>query len=140
MSIDSSERLRRWRLILGGNEADGVKAELSAGDAAIDRAMAALYEANAGGRDGARDRRGGLGPHAHERLRDRAALRDRLAAHVDHPRLAAVVEVGELAHQTAACCAARMRSTTACSSPARSSSIGSGSPLTMPSKNSLRSW
>ena len=36
--------------------------------------------------------------------------------------------------------AAAMRSRTAASSPARSSSIGSGSPLTMPSKKTLRSW
>jgi hypothetical protein len=37
-------------------------------------------------------------------------------------------------------CAAAMRSRTACVSPERRSAIGSGSPLTMPSKNSLRSW
>ena len=36
--------------------------------------------------------------------------------------------------------AAAMRSSTARSSPARSSAIGSGSPLTIDSKNALRSW
>jgi Mg-chelatase subunit ChlD len=59
MNVDSSERLRRWRLVLGGDEADGIDCRLSPADAAIDRAMAALYEqpkAASGDR-----RRGGLG-------------------------------------------------------------------------------
>ena len=37
-------------------------------------------------------------------------------------------------------CAAAIRSSTACSSPARISPIGSGSPLTIDSKKALRSW
>jgi Mg-chelatase subunit ChlD len=61
MSIDADERLRRWRLILGGNDADGIKTQLSAGDAAIDRALAALYEAQTGGPGSNKSRRGGLG-------------------------------------------------------------------------------
>lgn len=44
MTTETDERLRRWRLVLGGNEADGVGCSLSVADAAIDRAMAALYE------------------------------------------------------------------------------------------------
>jgi Mg-chelatase subunit ChlD len=48
-----SERLRRWRLVLGGGGADGVGAGLEGRDAAIDRALAAVYDT--GG-----ERRGGL--------------------------------------------------------------------------------
>ena len=50
---------------------------------------------------------------------------------------------GARAYAVAGSCArwaAAISSRTAASSPARSSSIGSGSPLTMPSKNALRSW
>lgn len=46
------ERLRRWRLILGGNQADGIGLPLSADDLIIDKALEALYDS---------DRRGGLG-------------------------------------------------------------------------------
>ena len=53
MSADA-ERLRRWRLVLGGGEADGVGRELRGDDLAVDRALAALYDP-----DGDRD--GGLG-------------------------------------------------------------------------------
>jgi Mg-chelatase subunit ChlD len=49
------ERLRRWRLILGGDEADGVGLELRGPDLAMDRALAALYDS---------DRSGGLGSSA----------------------------------------------------------------------------
>lgn len=48
------ERLRRWRLVLGGGDADGVGVDLHGGDADRDRVLDALY----GGRG---DRRGGLG-------------------------------------------------------------------------------
>lgn len=44
--IDHAERLRRWRLLLGGDEADGLDMPLVGRDAALDRAMAALYESN----------------------------------------------------------------------------------------------
>lgn len=57
MSAESAERLRRWRLILGGKEADGIGAQLSAADSAIDLAMAMLYEAPGSGQE----RGGGLG-------------------------------------------------------------------------------
>jgi Mg-chelatase subunit ChlD len=52
-----TERLRRWRLILGGGDADGTGAAISGRDASIDRALAAVYDA--GG-----ERRGGLGASA----------------------------------------------------------------------------
>lgn len=54
-SQHSSERHRRWRLILGGGEADGIGGEsgliLDSQDAAMDQTLAALYEAQ-GSRSG----------------------------------------------------------------------------------------
>ncbi|UJB67670.1 VWA domain-containing protein [Acaryochloris sp. 'Moss Beach'] len=48
-SQNSSERNRRWRLILGGGEADGIGAEggltLDSQDTAMDQTLATLYEA-----------------------------------------------------------------------------------------------
>src|SRR5215510_1516129 len=49
------ERLRRWRLILGGDENDGVGCGLSGADLAMDKALAALYDS---------ERKGGLGSSA----------------------------------------------------------------------------
>jgi len=49
----SAERERRWRLILGGGEADGVGCSLSDADSGIDSTLEALYDAPRGG---------GLGP------------------------------------------------------------------------------
>ena len=49
---DDAERLRRWRLILGGDEADGVNVSLGDRDVAMDRCLPALYEA-------AEDKKGG---------------------------------------------------------------------------------
>lgn len=46
------ERQRRWRLILGGDEADGIGCTLSSDELAMDRALEALYDS---------DRAGGLG-------------------------------------------------------------------------------
>jgi hypothetical protein len=54
MSHDD-ERLRRWRLVLGGESADGTGCALAGTDAAMDGALTALY-GNDGGRN---DRRGG---------------------------------------------------------------------------------
>jgi Mg-chelatase subunit ChlD len=59
MTADASERTRRWRLILGGNEADALGCALSPADAAIDRAMAALYDGQPV--DPGDKRKGGLG-------------------------------------------------------------------------------
>mgnify|MGYP001203963982 CR=1 FL=1 len=52
MSIDPAERLRRWRMLLGGDEADGIGLTLSGRDAAMDKAMSALYDS---------ERKAGLG-------------------------------------------------------------------------------
>ncbi|MFJ4689860.1 VWA domain-containing protein [Streptomyces sp. NPDC088766] len=57
------ERLRRWRLVLGGGEADGTGHELSGRDAAMDAALAALYGKGDRARTG-RDRSAGLGASA----------------------------------------------------------------------------
>jgi Mg-chelatase subunit ChlD len=51
----NEERLRRWRLILGGNDADGTGCALSGADLGIDKTLQALYDS---------DRRGGLGGSA----------------------------------------------------------------------------
>ncbi|MFH8220008.1 vWA domain-containing protein [Streptomyces sp. NPDC018057] len=60
------ERLRRWRLVLGGDAADGTGCALTGRDAAMDAALAALYgkeDKPQAGR-GARDRSAGLGASA----------------------------------------------------------------------------
>lgn len=49
------ERQRRWRLLLGGNEADGIGCSLAAADLAMDKALTALYDSQ---------RSGGLGSSA----------------------------------------------------------------------------
>ncbi|GEB56421.1 VWA domain-containing protein [Streptomyces gardneri] len=59
------ERLRRWRLVLGGGDADGTGRALTGTDAAMDRALAELYGRAPRGADGrGRDRSGGLGGSA----------------------------------------------------------------------------
>ncbi len=57
MTVDPKERLERWRLLLGGNEADGIGFSLSGRTLAMDKAMAALY-------DGPGERGAGLGASA----------------------------------------------------------------------------
>jgi Mg-chelatase subunit ChlD len=52
-----SERARRWRMVLGGESEDGLGA-LGGADAAMDAALAALYDRGAGGGTGPRS--GGL--------------------------------------------------------------------------------
>jgi Mg-chelatase subunit ChlD len=44
MAIDEQERMRRWRLVLGGGEADGTGCQLSGGDAGMDKTLQALYD------------------------------------------------------------------------------------------------
>jgi hypothetical protein len=44
----SDPRLRRWRLVLGGEEADGTEVRLSGDDAAMDGALDAVYGERAG--------------------------------------------------------------------------------------------
>jgi Mg-chelatase subunit ChlD len=46
------ERLRRWRLVLGGDETNSLGVSLSGADSGMDRALSALYDS---------DREGGLG-------------------------------------------------------------------------------
>ena len=53
--MSDQERLRRWRLVLGGDNADGTGYTLAPGDLRIDRALGALYDS---------DRKGGLGSSA----------------------------------------------------------------------------
>ncbi|WP_448318614.1 VWA domain-containing protein [Streptomyces sp. CO7] len=64
----AAERLRRWRLVLGGDRADGTGHPLGGRDAAMDAALAALYgsgkEARAGGRPRGGERSAGLGGSA----------------------------------------------------------------------------
>ena len=59
----AQERLRRWRLVLGGDPADGTGCALSGRDAAMDGALAALYGKGDEPRTG-RDRSAGLGASA----------------------------------------------------------------------------
>ncbi|MHB9023795.1 MAG: VWA domain-containing protein [Armatimonadota bacterium] len=54
---DTDDRLRRWRLVLGGADADGTGLQLSGRDLVMDKALAALYDAG-------KDRKGGLGASA----------------------------------------------------------------------------
>lgn len=50
--MTDNERLRRWRLLLGGGEAEGTGMSLSGTDAGMDRSLEALYDS---------ERSGGLG-------------------------------------------------------------------------------
>jgi hypothetical protein len=52
MSGDETERLRRWRLVLGGDEADGIGMSLSGDDQGMDAVLAALYGAGQGQAEG----------------------------------------------------------------------------------------
>lgn len=59
------ERLRRWRLVLGGGDADGTGRVLGGTDAAMDGALTALYgRPSHGGERTGRDRSAGLGASA----------------------------------------------------------------------------
>ncbi|RPF20728.1 VWA domain-containing protein [Myceligenerans xiligouense] len=64
----ATERLRRWRLVLGGGQGDGTGCRLSGRDAAMDGALAALYQAGEDGAQGAGgevgERSAGLGSSA----------------------------------------------------------------------------
>ncbi|MGA4800918.1 VWA domain-containing protein [Streptomyces lavendulocolor] len=63
--MNDDERLRRWRLVLGGGEADGTGRALAGADAAMDGTLAALYgDRNGGQGRGGRDRSAGLGASA----------------------------------------------------------------------------
>ena len=63
--VSEPERLRRWRLVLGGGDADGTGGDLAGDDVRIDAAMAAVYD-NEQHRSAGRGsgRSGGLGRSA----------------------------------------------------------------------------
>src|SRR4030095_286401 len=44
MQVSETERLRRWRLVLGGGDADGTDATLDGDDVRIDAALGAVYD------------------------------------------------------------------------------------------------
>lgn len=60
----SQERLRRWRLLLGGENADGTGTSLSGDDAAMDGALEALYGGGGEGEAESKERSAGLGSSA----------------------------------------------------------------------------
>jgi Mg-chelatase subunit ChlD len=64
--VSEGERLRRWRLVLGGGEADGTGADLHGDDVRIDAALGAVYDASGERRTSGRGagRTGGLGRSA----------------------------------------------------------------------------
>lgn len=64
--VSETERLRRWRLVLGGGDADGTGGELGGDDLRVDAAMAAVYDNDGRRRSGGRGggRAGGLGRSA----------------------------------------------------------------------------
>lgn len=64
--VSDAERLRRWRLVLGGGDADGTGSDLGDDDIRIDAAMAAVYDHGASGSNRGRGsgRSGGLGRSA----------------------------------------------------------------------------
>jgi Mg-chelatase subunit ChlD len=64
-SPTAEERLRRWRLVLGGaNGSDGTGCSLEGSDSAMDRTLQALYGTPAGRGRGRGERSGGLGGSA----------------------------------------------------------------------------
>ena len=64
--VSEAERLRRWRLVLGGGEADGTGVDLHGDDVGIDAALGAVYDEAASRRASGRSsgRTGGLGRSA----------------------------------------------------------------------------
>lgn len=67
--MTDSERLKRWRLILGGDQADGIGASLAKRELEMDRALQALYDAPSA----KQPRKAGLGassPHVARWLED----------------------------------------------------------------------
>jgi Mg-chelatase subunit ChlD len=65
MTDHNSERLRRWRLLLGGGAAEGTGCSLSALDSRMDAALGALYNGGEWESEGkSKSKRGGLGSSA----------------------------------------------------------------------------
>lgn len=67
---DVDERLRRWRMVLGGGPADGTGRRLTGRDAAMDQSLEAVYGAAPRGDGGAPPR--GAAAWAARRRRSRA--------------------------------------------------------------------
>ncbi|WP_395104950.1 VWA domain-containing protein [Actinomadura sp. SCN-SB] len=77
MTGTPDERLKRWRLVLGGEGgADGTGVRLSGEEARMDGALEKLYGAGAGGRSGSGGRAGGLGDSAPRVARWLGDIRD----------------------------------------------------------------
>lgn len=76
---ETDERLRRWRLILGSDEADGTGFALAGADLPMDRALSALYDA---GRETTSGRSAGLGASAPNIARWLGDIRDYFPASV----------------------------------------------------------
>jgi len=64
VSIPREEREKRWRMILGGGDADGIGCPLATDDSRIDAALAVLYDADPNGDAKGRKRSAGLGSSA----------------------------------------------------------------------------
>lgn len=77
VAIDAEERLKRWRLVLGGEEADGIGIRLEGVALAMDGAMSALYDQDDDG-----PRRGGLGASAPKAARWLGDIREYFPASV----------------------------------------------------------
>lgn len=65
-TVSDAERLRRWRLVIGGDDADGTGVSLHTDDARMDAALGAVYDLRntSSNRLGGRRGRGGLGRSA----------------------------------------------------------------------------
>ncbi|MFE9803417.1 VWA domain-containing protein [Streptomyces goshikiensis] len=64
VAVADGERLRRWRMVLGGGEADGTGCALAGRDAAMDGALGALYGGGGSGGAPRGERSAGLGGSA----------------------------------------------------------------------------
>ena len=64
IKMDTSEKLRRWRLLLGGNQSDGTGSHLDADDLRMDSCLESLYDACLEEEPSGKSRRGGLGASA----------------------------------------------------------------------------
>ncbi|GAA2106938.1 VWA domain-containing protein [Actinomadura alba] len=62
--MDAGERLKRWRLVLGDEAADGTGVALDGAEAGMDAALASLYGSGRGGGRSGGGRSGGLGASA----------------------------------------------------------------------------
>ncbi len=61
---DDDERVRRWRLLLGGNQSDGTGCSLSGTDLSMDNCLSALYDAELEEERKGKSRKSGLGASA----------------------------------------------------------------------------